>query len=440
MKFGSSKKKQQLSLLTADLNDKHSILKALDLSMAVIEFSPQGEIITANQKFLKLMGYSLNEIVGKHHSILCERSYTNSNEYKQFWIKLQAGHYISDKFRRLNSKQKEVWLEASYNPIFDHENKVIKIVKFANDITQYVEEKIEDKSKLDALNSSMAVIEFTPDGIILNANKNFLATTGYTLNEIVGKHHKIFCEKNYSLTQEYDRFWRDLKNGHFFNGQFKRLDKRGNEIWLEATYNPIVDENGIVFKIVKFASDTTQLVNQLDAQKKSAELAFSISNKNKDTAKISVDTINETNNEMTTITQSVMATEIHLKSLDTQSKKIKAILNAIHKIATQTNLLALNAAIEAARAGDAGKGFSVVAKEVKDLSGNTSDLVKEISEIIEEINKETELSIKEMESVTKNTAKSVDLMIEVEKLVTEISVGSNEILKAIDKLSKDLSL
>jgi methyl-accepting chemotaxis protein len=438
MIFGENKTKKIIAV-TNELNEKNSILNALNLSMAVIEFSPTGEIITANDKFLNIMGYSLNEIVGKKHSILCDKLYANSADYKKFWNKLEAGEYISDKFKRINANQKEIWLEASYNPIFDNNNKVVKVIKFANDITKYVEEKIEDKSKLDALNSSMAVIEFTPEGIILNANNNFLSTTGYTLTEIVGKHHNIFCEKAYSLTPEYKKFWQDLKKGQFFNGQFKRLNKQGNDIWLEATYNPIRDENGNVFKIVKFASDTTQLVNQLDAQKKSAELAFSISNKNKETAQISVTTINETNNEMTNIIKSVSATEIHLKSLEKQSEKIKLILNAIYKIATQTNLLALNAAIEAARAGDAGRGFAVVAKEVKELSANTSDLVKSISEIIEEINKETEYAVKQMESVTHNTERSVTLMIEVEQLVTEISIGSDKILSAIAQLSKELS-
>jgi len=438
MIFGENRNKKLIAV-TNELNGKNSILNALNLSMAVIEFSPTGEIITANEKFLNLMGYSLNEIVGKKHSILCDKLYANSADYKKFWNKLEAGEYISDMFKRLDSKQKEIWLEASYNPIFDNNNKVVKVIKFANDITRYVEEKNEDKSKLDALNSSMAVIEFTPEGIILNANNNFLSTTGYTLKEIVGKHHNIFCEKAYSLHSEYKRFWQDLKNGQFFNGQFKRLNKQGNDIWLEATYNPIRDENGNVVKIVKFASDTTKLVNQLDAQKKSAELAFSISNNNKETAQISVTTINETNNEMTNIIKSVSATEIHLKSLEKQSEKIKMILNAIYKIATQTNLLALNAAIEAARAGDAGRGFAVVAKEVKELSGNTSDLVKSISEIIEEINKETECAVKQMESVTQNTERSVTLMIEVEQLVTEISIGSDKILSAIAQLSKELS-
>lgn len=233
-------------------------IDAISKSQAVIEFTMEGIIETANDNFLQTLGYSINEIKGQHHSMFVEPSYKNSDEYRQFWQSLNRGEYFSGEYKRLGKGGKEVWIQASYNPIFDLNGKPVKVVKFASDITEEKLQAADYQGQINAIGQSQAVIEFTPDGNILDANANFLNTVGYSLNEIKGQHHSLFVEDGYKNSVEYSRFWQNLSNGIYSSGEYKRLGKGGKEVWIQASYNPILDLNGKTFKVVKYASDITQ--------------------------------------------------------------------------------------------------------------------------------------------------------------------------------------
>ncbi len=233
-------------------------IDAIGKSQAVIEFSMDGKIQTANDNFLNAMGYSLNEIKGQHHSLFVEPEYKNSAEYQQFWQGLNRGEYSSGEYKRLGKGGKEIWIQASYNPILDLNGKPVKVVKYASDITAQKLQAADYQGQINAIGQSQAVIEFTPDGTILNANENFLNGLGYSLAEIKGQHHSMFVEPAMKNSAEYAHFWSDLSKGIYSSGEYKRLGKGGKEIWIQASYNPIKDLNGKTFKVVKYASDITQ--------------------------------------------------------------------------------------------------------------------------------------------------------------------------------------
>ncbi|MBB3644884.1 methyl-accepting chemotaxis protein [Rhizobium sp. BK619] len=243
-------------------SDSKYILDAISKSQAIIEFDLKGNILAANENFCKALGYSLSEIVGKHHSIFCEPAYTATAEYREFWARLGRGQYDAGAYKRLGKGNREIWIRASYNPV-SKGGKPFKVVKFASDITATKKKSIEDSGKLEAISRSQAVIEFTPKGEILTANENFCQAMGYSLAEITGKHHSMFCEPAHTRTEEYSNFWRRLANGEFIANEFVRFGKGGREIWIQAAYNPIVDADGKVYKVVKFATDVTQRMSAI---------------------------------------------------------------------------------------------------------------------------------------------------------------------------------
>jgi methyl-accepting chemotaxis protein len=236
-------------------------IDAIGKSQAVIEFNMDGTIISANDNFLKTLGYSLDEVKGQHHRMFCENS--DSSEYKAFWEKLNRGEFDSGEYKRQGKGGKEVWIQATYNPIMDLSGKPFKVIKFASDVTEQKLRNAEYKGKLEAIGKSQGVIEFNMDGTIITANENFLNVVGYPLEEIQGKHHRMFCESSYADSPEYKTFWEKLNRGEFDSGEYKRLGKGGAEAWIQASYNPIMDLNGKPFKVVKFATEITDKVNKV---------------------------------------------------------------------------------------------------------------------------------------------------------------------------------
>lgn len=232
-------------------------MAALSKSQAFIEFEPDGTIITANENFLAVMGYEGSEVEGRHHSMFLEQEYASSPEYKEFWTNLTAGEFQRARFKRLGKGGKEVWIEASYNPLIGSDGKVYRIIKVASDVTERHQESADARGQISAISRSQAVIEFKLDGTILTANENFCSALGYRLEEIRGQHHRVFVTPEEASGPEYQEFWRKLSSGEFWSGEYKRIGKGGREVWIQASYNPIFDASGRPYKVVKYATDIT---------------------------------------------------------------------------------------------------------------------------------------------------------------------------------------
>ncbi|MGV2167067.1 methyl-accepting chemotaxis protein [Agrobacterium sp. 16-172Ci] len=240
-----------------------AVLAALSKSQAIIEFDLSGKILNANENFCRALGYELSEIVGRHHSMFVEPAVVSSQDYKAFWSKLSAGQFDQRQYKRIGKGGREVWIEASYNPVF-RRGKPVKVVKIATDITDRKLKAAEDAGKIDALSRAQAIIEFSPNGEVLTANENFLAALGYSLAEVQGRHHSMFCEPAYTQSSQYKQFWERLAGGDLVADEFMRLGKGGRKVFIQASYNPIFDLNGKVFKVVKFATDVTGRVENVE--------------------------------------------------------------------------------------------------------------------------------------------------------------------------------
>jgi methyl-accepting chemotaxis protein len=245
-------------------SNSDQVLSALDLSMAIIEFDIEGRILKANKNFCDLMGYQPSEIIGKHHSLFVDPDHARSEDYARFWSDLRRGQFFSSEFKRVAKGGKDVFIRGNYNPVKNSSGKVLKVVKFANDITESRLHALDTDAKIDAISRAQATIEFNTDGTIITANENFLSTLGYSLDEIVGRHHRLFVDANHAASADYAKFWERLLSGEFVAGEFPRIGKGGRAVFIQASYNPVFGTDGRVLKIVKFATDVTSRVENVE--------------------------------------------------------------------------------------------------------------------------------------------------------------------------------
>ncbi|NWA83374.1 PAS domain-containing methyl-accepting chemotaxis protein [Pseudomonas sp. D2002] len=429
--------KKTISALQHTNAQQASMLDAIERSMAVIEFDLQGTVLRANENFLKTMSYRAEQVVGQPHRAFCTPAFARSAEYNQLWTQLRNGQFQSGTFERVAGDGQSVWLEASYNPVRDDTGQVIKVVKYAMDVTPRLQAESEANAKLGAIDRAMAVIEFNLDGTIITANSNFLQRMGYSLAQIQGKHHRLFCKPELANSATYSEFWKRLNQGELFNGQFERIDKNGQTVWLEANYNPVYDASGRLCKVVKFASDVTARVQQHAADAASAAQAYHISLNTRDIAEKGADVIQQTATGMREIAADIDGSSQLIAKLGERSQQITAIVNTIRGIADQTNLLALNAAIEAARAGEQGRGFAVVADEVRQLAARTSGSTAEISSMIAMIQEETRQAIDSMEGTRDRAALGVELANQAGTVILQIREGTGEAVQAVSAFANE---
>lgn len=361
-------------------------IAAINRSQAVIHFALDGTILDANDLFLQTMGYDSDAVKGKHHRMFVPQDDARSAEYEEFWRKLNRGEYLSGEFKRIARNGREVWLHASYNPIFDDSGRPFKVVKYASDVTAEKLKAADAAAQIAATGRSQAVIHFDMNGVILEANRNFLETMGYTLEEIQGQHHRMFVSSAYAASAEYASFWDSLRAGQYSAAVYQRVAKGGREVWIQGNYNPVLDADGRPFKVVKFAIDITRSMNVRGEAIQVAEqtlgnvqaIATAAEDMNVTAGAIS-DRMQESRNAVDQIHARTQGGDASTAKLRDAAMSMDGVVQAITVIAEKINLLALNATIEAARAGDAGRGFAVVASEVKNLANQAAQATARIS-------------------------------------------------------------
>ena len=421
-------------------------IEAISKAEAVIHFDMDGTILTANDNFLNAMGYTLEEVRGQHHRMFVPQAQAASPAYADFWDGLRRGEFSSGEYKRLGKGGREVWIQASYNPIFDLNGHPFKVVKYATDITQQKLMTADYQGQIEAIGKSQAVIQFNMDGVILTANDNFLNTMGYTLKEILGQPHRMFMDPAEAQSADYAAFWERLKRGEFIARVFKRIGKGGKVVWIQASYNPIFDLNGQPFKVVKYATDVTPLMQTTDLTDATYANVQSVAAATEEmSASIAEITKNMALSRQAT-NDIVRTTEISARASEQMRDRMQSmekIVVLIRNIAEQVNLLALNATIEAARAGDAGKGFAVVAGEVKSLASQTTratdDIASEIAaaqSVAHEVARGVETIHQEVDQVNQYVG-SVASAIEQQNAVTkEISSNTQKTSVAMAEISQ----
>jgi len=415
-------------------------ISAIGRAQAVIEFNLDGTIITANENFLATVGYGLDEIRGKHHSMFVAPSERDSAAYREFWAKLGRGEFQSAEYKRFGKGGKEVWILASYNPILDDAGKPFKVVKFASDVTAEKLKAANYAGQIEAIGKSQAVIEFSMDGNVLTANQNFLDALGYSLSEIQGKHHSLFMPHDQRDSDAYRTFWANLNRGEFQSGEYERVGKGGKQIWIQASYNPIRDLNGKPCKVVKYASDTTaQVVARMRSEKVrgmmetvaagAEELNASVREiseamaKSRETAVIAVSRVEEADQQAQRLTAA--------------AESMSSIVQLIGAITGQINLLALNATIESARAGEAGRGFAVVASEVKNLANQAKQATDKIEHEIGNLNGISVDVVEALNSIKKAIQDVSEFVTSTAAAVEEQSTVTNEMSNGMQKAASE---
>ncbi|WP_020210172.1 methyl-accepting chemotaxis protein [Gilvimarinus chinensis] len=423
--------KNQLSSLQQSSRLDQTLLQSLQQHTLYAEYDVHARLLSISEVFAQKLGQTQEQLIGRKHQQLCHIDAPAGPDNRLLWQAVAQGksQQLKADYGRGTS---QLWLDSTFIPVSD-QGEVIKVIQLATDVTEQHLQSAQQNGVVDALNRSMAVIEFTPEGEVLHANSNFLNAVGYRLEEITGRHHEMFCTAEFY--QNYPDFWRELAAGAFKSGRFERRTAAGQVLWLEATYNPVFDTSGRVYKVVKFASDITAQVQHNETIADAARVAKVSATSTLNTSVEGSHILDTALENSTAINQQVEDTVKLISQLNEQSGQIKAIVSTISAIAEQTNLLALNAAIEAARAGDLGRGFAVVADEVRQLAARTSQSTTEIEQVVKHNQQLTQAITTQIESVSQSVQSGSELNQKVAKAIEQIHQGAQKVSQTVAGLA-----
>nr|WP_314564092.1 PAS domain-containing methyl-accepting chemotaxis protein [uncultured Pseudomonas sp.] len=435
----NTKFKNQLQSQTAELAQLRQLRDGLTHEMLTLSIDSTFKITACNDNFAQALGYTQSQLLGRAMADIVPQYVSKLPCFHNFRAAVAAGKSISDEYRYLHVDGSLVWIHAHWQPITDATGQLSHITCYATNITSRVEKASENASFIDALLRSTAVIEFDLSGHVLMANEQFLKAMGYTLSQAKGSHHRAFCKPEETSSQNYKDFWSTLKKGEFVAGRFERIDSHGQTVWLEATYNPVYDTEGTLCKVVKFATVVTDQVAREQAVSEAAQTAFEISQQTDVTAQRGAVVVNDTMHTMRKVAVDMQAASGGVEALGKQSLLISSIIQTISSIAQQTNLLALNAAIEAARAGEQGRGFAVVADEVRQLAGRTSTATEEIASVVLQNQKLVDETVAEMTNSKSQAEQGLELATQAGQVIVEIQDGAKRVVDAVGRFATQVA-
>ncbi len=433
-----NKLKKELQHLRDDLLSVLQIKTSLDNEMLVLQLDPQGRIESVNGNFERDMHYRAEQLIGRPLEDIVPPHVKNLEFHQRMSRAIRNGEHYHGAFRLLRGDGEEAWLRSILQPVLDASGRIRCFTIHSSDLTRTIKTSREHESLIKALQRSTAVIEFNLEGEVLTANERFLEATGYTLEQIRGKHHRLFCDPEQARSSDYQAFWEKLRRGEYVADRFQRVDSRGRTIWLEASYNPIFDAHDVLYKVVKFATVITDQINQEHAVSRAADIAHSTSVQTDASARKASEVVSQSMGVMRELEACMQQAAESIEALDKQSRVIGAIIKTISDIAGQTNLLALNAAIEAARAGEQGRGFAVVADEVRQLASRTSGATEEIAQVVKQNEKLAQAAVAIIDASKRQAEQSLALAGQTDAVIAEIQDGARQVVGAVGQFAHQL--
>ncbi|EJM62893.1 PAS domain S-box [Pseudomonas sp. GM48] len=431
--------KQELSALREELSSLQQVKDSLESEMLVLTLDSDGRVQSVNQNFLGEMHYKSADLIGRHIDDFVP-DHVKSDEFQQrFKNALTRGEHFAGAVRLLRGTGQEAWLRSILQPVRSADGRIKQFSIFSSDLTRTIEASREHENLIGALVRSTAVIEFDLNGNVLTANDRFLNGMGYSLAQIKGKHHRTFCLPEEYNSAEYQNFWRRLNTGEYVADRFKRVDNHGRTVWLEASYNPVTDANNNLYKVVKFATVITDQVNQEQAVAEAANIAYGTSQQTDQSAQRGNAVVTQAVDVMRDLAKHMQTAGDGIEALNEQSLVIGTIVKTISGIAEQTNLLALNAAIEAARAGEQGRGFAVVADEVRQLASRTSQATDEIVLVVRQNQDMARNAVALMADGKLQAEQGLALAAEAGTVIVEIQDGAQKVVNAVGQFANQLT-
>ena len=431
--------KQELAALREELSSLNQVKESLESEMLCLTLDAEGRVEWANTNFLQELAYQASAILGRPIEELVPAHVRQDSFQLRFKNALTRGEHFAGTVRLMRGNGKEAWLRSIVQPVRDASGRIKRFSIFSSDLTRTIEASREHENLIGALVRSTAVIEFDLGGYVLTANDRFLNGMGYTLAQIQGKHHRMFCEPQEYNSEAYAQFWQRLNAGEFVAARFKRVDSHGRAVWLEATYNPVLDANDRLYKVVKFATVITDQVTREQAVSDAANIAYSTSVQTDNSAQRGTAVVTQAVGVMRDLAQHMQQAGEGIEALNAQSQVIGSIVKTISGIAEQTNLLALNAAIEAARAGEQGRGFAVVADEVRQLASRTSKATEEIVGVVRQNQDMARDAVSLMTDGRLQAEQGLALAAEAGTVIVEIQDGAQKVVSAVGQFANQLS-